>query len=197
MATKVAFMEDLHDIVCNAKLHPFFDAYTGSFKFRHRYWTGLLLLATVFLFLVFSLNSSNDPSINQLTIAISMLCLLAYLALMGGVYRQWPLSLLETIFLSNLGILSATCGVYQEKSARLITTQISTGTIYVLFAAIIFYHLVQRVMQSRGGRALKKYVGKKRGIYEMKNNEEGEALIDSDEVTVTHSVVDLQELLLK
>ena len=51
-------------------------------------------------------------------------------------------------------------------------------------------------MQSRGGRALKKYVGKKREIYETEN-EEGEALIDSDEVTVTHSVVDLQELLLK
>ena len=50
-------------------------------------------------------------------------------------------------------------------------------------------------MQSKGGRALKKYVGKKREIYETKN--EGEALIDSDEVTVTHSVVDLQELLLK
>ena len=45
-------------------------------------------------------------------------------------------------------------------------------------------------MQSRGGRALKKCVGKKREIYETKN-EEGEALINSDEVTVTHSVVDL------
>ena len=50
-------------------------------------------------------------------------------------------------------------------------------------------------MQSRGGRALKKYVGKKREIYEAKN--EGDTLIKPDEVTVTHSVVDLQELLLK
>jgi hypothetical protein len=185
--------------VCIAKLHPLFDAYTGPFKFRHRYWTGLLLLARVFLFLVFSLNSSNDPSINQLTIAISMLCLLAYLALVGGVYRHWPLSLLEIIFLSNLGILSAACGVYQEESARPIATQISTGITFVLFAAIIVYHLVLRVMQSRGGRALKKYVGEKRETKGMKE-EEGEmtqALIDSDEVTVTHSVVDLQELLLK
>ena len=182
--------------MCIGKLHPLFDAYTGPFKFRHRYWTGLLLLARVFLFLVFSLNSSNDPSINQLTIAISMLCLLAYLALVGGVYRQWPLSLLEIVFLSNLGILSAACGVYQEESARLITTQISTGTTFALFVAIIVYHLVRRAMQSRGGRALKKYVRKKREIYETKK-EEGEALIDSDEVTVTHSIMDLQELLLK
>ena len=46
-------------------------------------------------------------------------------------------------------------------------------------------------MQSRGGRALKKYVGKKREIYETKN--EGDTLIEPDEVTVTHSVMDLQD----
>ena len=185
--------------MCIAKLHPLFDAYTGPFKFRHRYWTGLLLMTRVFLFLVFSLNSANDPSVNQLTIAVSMLCLLAYLALVGGVYKQWPLSLLEIVFLSNLGILSAACGIYQEDSARLITAQVSTGTTFVLFGAIIVYHLVLRVLQSRAGRALKNYVGEKREIKRTKK-EEGEptqALSDSDDVTVTHSVVDLQELLLK
>ena len=184
--------------ICISKMHPLFDAYTGPFKFRHRYWTGLLLLARIFLFLVFSLNSSNNPSVNQLTIAISMLCLLAYLALVGGVYKQWPLSLLEIAFLFNLGILSAVCGVYQEDSACLITAQISTGITVVLFGAIIVYHLVLRVLKSRGGRALRNYVEEKRKIkMMMKEGENAQTLTSSDEVTVTHSVVDLQELLLK
>lgn len=181
------------------KLHPLFDAYTGPFKIRHRYWTGLLLLIRVCLFLVFSLNTSNDPSVNQLTIAVTSLCLLAYLAQIGGVYKQWPLTMLEIIFVSNLGILSAASGIYQEDSDRLIITQTSTGTTFLLFGAIIIYHFIKRVVQSRKGRALKNYIMEKK---EMKKKTRGKedvtpALSDSGESVVSHSVVDLQELLLK
>ena len=38
-----------------AKLKPFFDAFTGPFKDKHRYWVGALLLARCFLLLVFFL----------------------------------------------------------------------------------------------------------------------------------------------
>ena len=56
------------------KLKPLFDAYTGPYKDRHRYWTGLLLLVRIALFLMFSVNVSGDPAINLLVILIAVLC---------------------------------------------------------------------------------------------------------------------------
>ena len=37
------------------KLKPLFDAYTGPYKDKHRYWTGFLLLVHIGLFTVFSI----------------------------------------------------------------------------------------------------------------------------------------------
>ena len=70
------------------RLQPLFDAYTGPYKIKHRYWTGLLLLIRVCLFLVFSFNTSGNPLINMLATSVSMSCLFAYLSLIGGVYKS-------------------------------------------------------------------------------------------------------------
>ena len=72
------------------RFKPIFDAYTGPYKSRHRYWTGLLLLVRVLLFLVFSLNVLGDPTINLLAIVTTILCILTYSAYVGGVYRNGP-----------------------------------------------------------------------------------------------------------
>ena len=69
------------------KLHPLFDAYTGPFKINHRYWTGLLLLVRVCLFLIFSLNTLSDPTVNFLAIIAVSFCLLTYISLVGGIYK--------------------------------------------------------------------------------------------------------------
>ena len=47
----------------------------------------------------------------------------------------------------------------------------------------------------KGRQSTEEVCWKEREIYEIKN--EGDTLIEPDEVTVTHSIVDLQELLLK
>ena len=46
------------------RLKPLFDAYTGPYKDKHRYWPGLLLVVRVALFLVFSVNVFGDPAIS-------------------------------------------------------------------------------------------------------------------------------------
>ena len=88
------------------KLKPLFDAYTGPYKDKHRYWTGLLLLVRIGLFIVFSINTFGDPAVNLLVIIIIVLCLLAYLATFGGIYKKLVLNLLEYSSLLNLVILS-------------------------------------------------------------------------------------------
>jgi predicted outer membrane repeat protein len=69
------------------KLKPFFDAYTGPYKDKHRYWTGLLLLVRIVLFIVYSTNTSGDPAINIFASIVVVMCLFAYLAFLVELTR--------------------------------------------------------------------------------------------------------------
>ena len=88
------------------RLMPLFDAYTGPYKHKHRYWTGLLLLIRVILLTTFSLNQTNNPSINLLAIAVMAFLFLAYLSFVGGVYESWVCNILEIAFILNAGVAS-------------------------------------------------------------------------------------------
>ena len=90
-----------------SKMKPLFDSYIGCYKDKHRYWTGLLLVARAVLILVYALNSLGDPAVNLLS-TISVVSGLTVINLaIGGAYKRWILTLLEQSFLLNLCILSA------------------------------------------------------------------------------------------
>ena len=138
------------------KLQPLFDAYTGPYKLKHRYWVGLLLLVRVCLFLVFSLNTYGDPTINLLAIIACMFTLFAYLSIIGGVYKVWWINLIESAFIMNLGLLSA-AGLYKVAANVAMTpiiTNMSTGVAFVLLIAIVSYHLAAKISQTKCGKKL-------------------------------------------
>ena len=144
------------------KLQPLFDAYTGPYKLKHRYWVGLLLLVRVCLFLVFSLNTYGDPTINLLAIIACMLTLFAYLSIIGGVYKVWWINLIESAFIMNLGLLSA-AGLYKVAANVAMTpiiTNTSTGVAFVLLIAIVSYHLAAKISQTKCGKKLIAFVNK-------------------------------------
>ena len=87
------------------KLMPLFDDCNGPYKYKHRYWTGLLLLVRVVVLTIFSLNFGNDPAINLLTIFTITFILTAY-ASYANVYKDRLCSLIEVSFFLNLGLLS-------------------------------------------------------------------------------------------
>ena len=90
------------------RLKPLFDAYTGPYKDKHRYWPGLLLVVRVVLFLVFSLNVFGNPAISLLTIIITTFCILYFTIITyGGIYKNIVLNFIEYSFFLNLGILSS------------------------------------------------------------------------------------------
>ena len=132
------------------KLQPLFDAYTGPYKIKHRYWTGLLLLVRVCLFLVFSLNMIGNRMINLLAVCIVMSCLLAYLSLVGGVYKLWWLNVIETAFILNLLILSLG-SFYQINTGSSIkpVSYTSTGIAFVVFIGILIYHVNLKVTKTK------------------------------------------------
>ena len=128
------------------KLKPLFDAYTGPYKDRHRYWTGLLLLVRIALFLIFSVNVSGDPAINLLVILIAVLCVLVYTSLIENIYKVWYLNALEFFSFLNLGLLSSAT-LYMRLTGGNEAACIYTSTAIALatFIIITFLHLITSI----------------------------------------------------
>ena len=126
-------------------LMPLFDAYTGPYKPKHRYWTGLLLVIRIILMLTFSLNYSNNPAVNLLAIAVVDFGLTTY-CLYVGVYKSTFVNALEVTSLLNLGLLTAIT-FYQLPGKRNIDlfTNLSTSIAFILFIILILYHATKKM----------------------------------------------------
>ena len=180
-------------------LLPLFDAYTGPYKHKHRYWTGLLLFVRVILFLIFSLNTFGDPTINLLSMSICMFSLLTYLSITGGVYKRLLLNFVECSFILNLGVLSAG-GLYSVAVGTSITPiSLSLVSIaVVLFVGIITYHFILKFSNviTKLMKKLKSCMKRKKtassDVHDItaKENQLTAALVSSQDVT--YSEVALQ-----
>ena len=77
--------------------------------------------------------------------------------MVGGVYKNWLLNLIEVTFILNLGILSATAHYQIGSDARLTpVTYISMGTALVFFVTVVLYHVKARIVSFKWGQALQK-----------------------------------------
>ena len=123
------------------KMKPLFDSYIGCYKDKHRYWTGLLLVARAVLILVYALTSLGDPAVNLLsTISVVSGLTVVNLAI-GGAYKQWILTLLEQSFLLNLCILSAATQYARQGSGNQTAVAYTSVTVSLATSAGIFlYH---------------------------------------------------------
>ena len=161
------------------KVKPLFDAYTGPFKDKHRYWSGLLLLVRVVLYIVYSTNVGGDPAVNLLATCITVICLLTYLVLAGGVYKSWPLTILECSYLLNISILMAVA-LYSRLTNKNqdIFTNISVMVSFLLACGTVVYHLYLRIKESR---LVKRYIQHKQQRNEQAM--EGEDHLELQEAT--------------
>ena len=123
------------------KFKPLLDAYTGPYKDKHRYWTGFLLFVRISLFLLIYTNTSGNPTLQLLGIILVVIFLFAYLAFVGGVYKTWPLNLLEYSFMFNLAALSAgTLYCLTTGSNTHSITQASVSIAFISTVFITLYH---------------------------------------------------------
>ena len=133
------------------KLKPLFDAYTGPYKDKHRYWTGLLLLVRIVLFLISSMNIGGSANINLLAIIVTDLLLFMHLALAGGVYKTWHLNVIEYSFFLNLGIFSSatlyTSTVTGRGQTAVVYTSVSIA--FAMFIIIVVFHMCMKFKFSR------------------------------------------------
>ena len=187
------------------RLKPLFDAYTGPYKDRHRYWTGLLLLVRIVLFLIFSINTRASSDINLLAIIITVLSLLVNLAITGGVYKTLHLNIIEYTFFFNLGVLaSATLYTIINGQGQTAVAYTSVSIAFALLIIIAVFHLLIKLklshcnwisvnffgnMLSNLRSAVKKHCCKQKNPHQNTHH--------NTQPRVTHATVELRESLLE
>ena len=179
------------------KLKPFLDAYTGPYKITHRYWTGVLLIARVVLLVTFSLIQESYPSVNLLVITIVSFALILWLYFVRWVYVSPFINILEVASLSNLCLTSVVILFELSRNRHsVVPIYISSGIAFVLFVVICIYHIAFK--QDHIKKVVTTLTIKAQGKFRNKvTNKEYEAPnLDAANDEVTHTVVELSELLL-
>ena len=159
------------------RFSPLFDAYTAPYKPRYQFWTGFLLLVRNILFLVFAINYSNNPALNLMAIVIASLFVLALTWSFRAVYKQWPLDVLESSFILNLGSVSVIVlytGVSQSASVVAYT---STGVALATFVGIILYHCYKQVSKTELWRGFRAAARSQHGVGRRDRGDEAEPLL--------------------
>lgn len=178
---------------------PLFDAYTGPYKFKHRYWTGTLLLIRVAFLLIFSLNTSNNPAVVLLTITAISFTLLVYLSYVQ-VYKNWLHNFLEMSSLFNLALLSMVTFYQMATDGDIsLSTNLSTGMAFCTLSVIALYQSFKRLISLRKVKyfwikfnSKLRFSKRDRRISEVQN----EGTIDNTYKGFTHTSIELCEQLL-
>ena len=144
----------------NQRLQTFIETHHIPYTPRHRYWTGMLLFARAILYLIASLNVSNDPEIALMAITFMISCIL----IMKGyrIYQKWPIDALERFFLFN--ILSLTIFTWTKLSNKQVNQEaaayVSVLSSFILLILIMAYHactytaIISKFTQSTVGKLL-------------------------------------------
>ena len=135
------------------KIKPLFDAYTGPCKDRYRFWPGLLLLLLTILIFIFSLNDLDSPNMKLMLTAISCFLVLALAWVFCGVYTKWPLDIIESSCILNLGLLAVVTNYILHDSNNQIAQEAvvntSTGIALALFISVLGYQLYKQLSTFR------------------------------------------------
>ena len=134
----------------NQKLHHFICTYHIPHTAKHRYWTGLLLLVRVIIYLISAFSVSIDPRIPFLFTVVIICCLYLYKTVfLIRVYKSWLLNAVESIVYFNIGMFAIVTwytliddpGDKHKEIAQVVAVYISVGIILAQFLCIIVFHM--------------------------------------------------------
>ena len=124
------------------RFKPFIDPYTGPYKDKYRYWTGLLLIERLLVATVFSYTTGTVPQLNSYVI---MIIAFTTLFLSRGVYRSKKLNLLEYFYLFNLGLVSVLNALSDHMVfgyyVVITVTGVSVGLSLITFLGTVIVHI--------------------------------------------------------
>ena len=123
------------------KLQNFLEPYHAPYTYQHRYWTGLLLVIRIALYLTSAINTSGntDVTLYSITILTSALLFLKS-AYNRGIYRKTLPNVIETICFINI-VLFCTTNMYYRNSELKVLAYISGTLTTILLLLIVIYHI--------------------------------------------------------
>ena len=126
----------------NQKLSSFMEVYHIPYVPKHRYWTGLLLLARVTVYLVTAFNPSGDPRVSLLATTFVISCLIVYIATFSvRIYKNRYINIMETLTYFNIMALSIFSWYTVDADTNQTTlTNVSVGITFIQLIAVIAYH---------------------------------------------------------
>jgi predicted outer membrane repeat protein len=126
------------------KLSLFIRAYHAPYTPKHRYWTGLLLIARIILYIIFAANIEGDPKINLIAIGVVVMSILIVRDFVEGscpLYQKRPIEMVEIACHYNLVILCiVSFFTLQNESAKNVFAQISMSFTIILLLCVLLYH---------------------------------------------------------
>ena len=128
----------------NPKIQTFIETYHKPYTPKHRYWTGLLLIVRVILYLVAVTNVSNDPTIALTAINFTVCCIISLKQFFGSrLYRKWPMDVLETFFYLNIlsFVIFTWYSLDSPASNREAAAYTSVIVTFIALLLIILYHI--------------------------------------------------------
>ena len=130
----------------NHKLYHFIETYNAPYAFNHRYWTGLLLLVRTILYIITSVNVSNDPAINLLAVGVIISTLLL-LKICLKVYKNKWNDYLETACFFNITLFSFVSLYFLESEGnQTIIAYISGSFTLTLLLVVFVYHTYKEII---------------------------------------------------
>ena len=129
------------------RLNSIITPYHAPYNNRHRYWSGLLLLVRVVLYITVSVTVSSNPQIPLLMTVVLVGGLFFLKGIIGtslSLYKRSSVDIVETVILLNL-LLFAAFSWYNFKLDNRKETAImyvSTGTVFLLLLGEIAYKVI-------------------------------------------------------
>ena len=181
----------------NQKLCHFIEPYHAPYAFKYRYWTGLLLLVRVILYIIFTTNFKGDPQLPLLAIIFVVGALVFFKrGLAAKIYKNRPVDILETIMYFNLIAFSALTSYYidEERSKAAIATT-SVSITFILLMIVIAFHVykyscIRTIIKKK--ELLKKIKAKIQGNKKKQADQRNVPLLPAVELReITYSVVEI------
>ena len=162
----------------NQHLRLFIEPYHAPYKPKHRYWTGLLLLVRIVVYIISAGTLSMDHTISVIAIGIATSILL--LLSTNRPYNKRPIEVIEVISFTNISCLClATVFLSKGGKGQDIVACISGSITFIMFLIILSYHILTELcFKTKFGKALKHKFGRHEDTeeYEPKQEEKEERM---------------------
>ena len=173
------FWQCLVKWVKSPRLCSFMEQFQMPYTLRHRYWTGLLLLVRVILYVIVSVvNVSNDPAVNLLAIGLAMSLLLIHAQRSNPIYKNSLVEIIEILCYTNLLMLCLVT-LYllnsEKNRSQPVPAYISVTFTIFLLVVVISHHVYSEILV-KIWKLLKKVRGNdcSQVNYQSVNNEDSE-----------------------